>query len=226
MDVAQLQGTNPVNVVGQSPTQVPSYYNPTDSEYMDYFDDVDSYIDYVSQYGNVGNLDWQMYDKNGHSTGTLRDLLSRAFMSNKNNEFLGDLNTDDINVWKNYYESLYEKYNALQNDYWKQEMDYNAREAEKSRAWSEYMDSTRVDRNMEQLKRNGINPLLAVDYLLGGSSYGNASASASSPSSTFMNPSSMLNAEITKIGQNKQLVASLIKAVASIFKIFSGKISK
>lgn len=52
--------------------------------------------------------------------------------------------------------------NQIQRDLWSMQADYNAKEAQKSREWSQYMTDTYYQRLVNDLKLAGLNPILAL----------------------------------------------------------------
>lgn len=52
--------------------------------------------------------------------------------------------------------------NKIQADMWQAQADYNAAEAEKSRQWSQEMQDTYYQRLVQDLKKAGLNPMLAL----------------------------------------------------------------
>lgn len=71
--------------------------------------------------------------------------------------------------------------------------DFNSLEAQKDRDWQEYMSSSSYQRVVEDLKRAGLNPILAYDN--GGASTPSGSSASSSPSVSSAGRSSGRNVQ-------------------------------
>lgn len=76
--------------------------------------------------------------------------------------------------------------NKIQNDMWQMQAEYNAKEAQKSREWSKYMQDTYYQRLVDDLRKAGLNPILALSGY-GSSAPNGATASSSLASSAKAN---------------------------------------
>lgn len=79
-----------------------------------------------------------------------------------------------------------EKANQSALQAWQKASEYNAKQAEIQRAWQEKMSNTQYQRAMEDMRKAGLNPILAYSQGISGASVGSgATASMTSPS-TYM----------------------------------------
>lgn len=78
---------------------------------------------------------------------------------------------------------------------WQKEADFNSYEAEKNRNWQKMMSDTQITRAAEDMKRAGLNPILAIQNGAGIGSGATASVGGSSMSGIGMNPTSMGSAQ-------------------------------
>lgn len=71
----------------------------------------------------------------------------------------------------------------------KETQEYNAREAQKQREWQEKMANTVYTRSVANMKQAGINPILAAQLGLSGSSVGSGATASVSTPTTYMGQS-------------------------------------
>lgn len=68
---------------------------------------------------------------------------------------------------------------------WQQAADYNAKEAQINREWQEYMANTVYQRTITDMRKAGINPVLAAGMGLGTAAVGGGSAASITPSQVY-----------------------------------------
>lgn len=76
--------------------------------------------------------------------------------------------------------------NATAYNYWKEAAEYNAEQARIQREWQEKMANTTYQRTIEDMKKAGINPILAAQMGLGTASVGSGSTASMTSPSVFM----------------------------------------
>lgn len=76
--------------------------------------------------------------------------------------------------------------NANARDAWETAADYNARQAQVQRDWTEYMSNTQYQRSIVDMMKAGLNPILAAQNGISGASIGSGAAASMSAPETFM----------------------------------------
>lgn len=85
---------------------------------------------------------------------------------------------------KSYAEAL--RAHARQQDFYNQAMAYNAEQAEMQRYFNKLMADTTYQRSVEDMKKAGINPILAASFGLSADSVNSGAAASVTSPSTFM----------------------------------------
>lgn len=79
--------------------------------------------------------------------------------------------------------------NASARDAWETAAEYNSQQAAINRAWQEYMSNTQYQRAVQDMKKAGINPILAAGNGLSSASIGSGATASMSAPETFMGQS-------------------------------------
>lgn len=108
-------------------------------------------------------------------------------------------------------------------------MEFEREEAEKLREWQEMMSNTQFQRAMADMKKAGINPLLAFNAISGADVPQGAMASGSHASGSYGSPTSILSSFVSMMASNKDLLGDFLRAIGSILKFsfsnFTGNIT-
>lgn len=91
-------------------------------------------------------------------------------------------NSGQAAIANQFTQNSWEQAAAWNEAMFERQMEFNRQEAEKNREWQEYMDSTKYQRAMKDMKAGGLNPVLAA----GGVSVGGGGGGAASVSSPTM----------------------------------------
>lgn len=136
---------------------------------------------------------------------------------------VNSVDDSDVENWLDLWDSKWDKSNEYNRDLLKELMAYNSYEAEKNRSWQKLMSDTSYQRAVADLKKAGINPLLAFQTLTGADTPSGAAASVSTSGamSTSQNPSSLYSSLVSKLTANKQLAGNLVSTIAKVLGIIA-----
>lgn len=140
-------------------------------------------------------------------------IFPGSLMMPVNNSPVGNSAGNAVNPDQYSDSESWDLYNQLIN----QSNEFNSAEAQKARDWNQMMRDTQVDSYMSQLKKNGINPLLAVQSGYAGASYpSSATGQAYSGTAPFSNSSRVEAALIRALGSViSSALSSAMKVAAS-----------
>lgn len=115
-------------------------------------------------------------------------------------------------------------------DAWQKAAEFNAEQAKIQRDWQERMANSVYQRSVEDMKKAGINPVLASGMGLGTASVGGGSAASISPSQvynaqTFPDSSSISDAYGSSYSKSENGIVTLANALSDIAKGFYEKLS-
>ena len=115
-------------------------------------------------------------------------------------------------------------------DAWQKATQFNSEEARIQREWQERMANSIYQRTVDDMKKAGINPVLAAGMGLGTGSVGGGSAASISPSQvynaqTFPDSSSYSDAYGSSYSQSENGIVTLANALSDIAKGFYEKLS-
>ena len=208
MDNLHLNGINP-NLSGGSPVQQPLNLNSDFLGYDNFKDWFDNWLDTL--YGPTG-----AFTPIAGQVDFDRDFALIA--ENKRYDPTTMTNSDNIDndIYEDIYSWIYDAVKAGNDkayENWLKQAEYNAREAEKNRQFQEYMSNTSYQRAVSDLKKAGINPLLAF-YSLSGAS----TPSGDSASSSMINSNSLYTGLMSTILGDKKIGLALLQVFTGIIE--------
>lgn len=220
MDAQILQGTNPQVQLASSPVQQPLNQN---SEFLGY----DSFADFFKEWLRTtfgGSRNVASYGSGMPSFGTYSEINSAiapqinqwSAIANQTSRDPGSptVPKEPESIYDDVYSWIREAVDAgvdNANSEWLKAAEYNAQEAQKNREWQEYMSNTQYQRAVEDLKKAGINPLLAFSSLTGASTPSGAVADMSA-----YNPNSLYSGMMSSILGDKKIQVALLTIFSTV----------
>lgn len=215
MDIPQLTGTNTQVQMNASPVQQP--LNQNNSGWSNFWDTIKNWIStYLNYYNTQGGPHLGQVNNIGQNTRALiggqlndwNDMINDYYEPTSDNPAGSQEATESTQNWID--EALQRGLNSA-NEQWLRAAEYNSREAEKNREWQEYMSNTQYQRAVADLKKAGINPLLAFDTLSGAST-----PSGSAGSISTYNTNSLYTGMMSSILGDKKIQAALLTIFSSV----------
>lgn len=127
--------------------------------------------------------------------------------------------SSDVNEWLDLMKQLIDKQYQFNESNALRAQQFEVEQAQKLRDWQEYMSSTSYQRAMADLKKAGINPLLAFQTLSGASTPSGAMASGFNASGSLGNASSYYGALTSQLGQNKALGTNFLNILIRLLTL-------
>lgn len=162
-----------------------------------------------------------------HSWDTYKNILFNGRAGDVSNDVAGipDPTSYDGNALNDLPDELYDIYKQglemFANNKYDQQY-YNSDEADKEREWARLMRQTAYQDTMLDLQKAGINPLVAFASGIGPT----ATPSGATASSSFANSNTLTSSMASSIMSDKKLASALITAIAGIFRIFTGSVTR
>lgn len=133
-------------------------------------------------------------------------------------EDVGNLG-NDVNQWLDLMRNLIDKQYEFNQSNAIRAQQFEEQQAQKLRDWQEYMSSTSYQRAVEDLRKAGINPLLAISSLSGASTPSGAMASGFNASGSLGNASSYFGSLTSQLAQNKALGTNFLNILIRILSL-------